>query len=194
MSSRDIQCNRTSPTGGCARSVTAGAEEFVLSQCEGTTWQLKRQHRRRVAYSASEKGGHQTSAEFWGTGRAIARISRVGGSDTHCTSQRTHVRADQTWRKWHVKIEEVMATAAESFTKTKGAVALKSFTAYADLVKVSSSRKLRAHKGKMQNRRHPQHRVLPMPKISNPNVTRLINSDKIQSAVRLADQDLQRRP
>ncbi len=60
------------------------------------------------------------------------------------------------------KIEEVPLVidgSAESFTKTKQAVALlKSLNAYADVVKVSNSRKLRAGKGKLRNRRHRQRR------------------------------------
>lgn len=60
------------------------------------------------------------------------------------------------------QIEEVplvIASTVESFHKTKEAVALlKSLHAYADVVKVSNSRKLRAGKGKMRNRRHRQRR------------------------------------
>ena len=53
----------------------------------------------------------------------------------------------------------VIESAAESFTKTKEAVALlKAHHAYADVVKVSNSRKLRAGKGKLRNRRHRQRR------------------------------------
>ena len=53
----------------------------------------------------------------------------------------------------------VIESAAESFTKTKEAVALlKALHAYADVVKVSNSRKLRAGKGKLRNRRHRQRR------------------------------------
>jgi len=168
------------------------------------------------------------------------------------------------------QIEEVplvIASAAESFTKTKEAVALlKGLNAYADVIKVSNSRKLRAGKGKMRNRRHRQRRgplvvynedngivkafrnlpgvelvnvrrlnllqlapgghlgrfviwtegafallddvfgtfdkvsvhkkdyLLPTAKISNPDVTRLINSDEIQSVVRPAGQKTQKRP
>ena len=66
-------------------------------------------------------------------------------------------------RGHHIKqIEEVplvVASATESFTKTKEAVALlKALHAYSDVVKVSNSRKLRARKGKMRNRRHRQRR------------------------------------
>jgi large subunit ribosomal protein L4e len=53
----------------------------------------------------------------------------------------------------------VVAAAAEGFSKTKEAVALlKALHAYPDVVKVSNSRKLRAGKGKMRNRRHRQRR------------------------------------
>ena len=46
----------------------------------------------------SEKAGHQTSAESWGTGRAVARIPRVGGSGTHRSGQvslQTDIRSTQ---------------------------------------------------------------------------------------------------
>jgi large subunit ribosomal protein L4e len=60
------------------------------------------------------------------------------------------------------EIEEVplvVGNAVESFHKTKEAVALlKSLRAYRDVVKVSNSRKLRAGKGKLRNRRHRQRR------------------------------------
>jgi len=168
------------------------------------------------------------------------------------------------------KIEEVplvIASEAESFKKTREAVTLlKGLHAYQDVVKVSNSRKLRAGKGKLRNRRHRQRRgplivynedngivkafrnlpgveivnvrrlnllqlapgghlgrfviwtegafglldevfgtfdkvsvykkdyILPTAKISNPDVTRLINSTEIQSIVRPAGQKVQKRP
>lgn len=53
----------------------------------------------------------------------------------------------------------VVPSNAESFTKTKEAVALlKSLNAYTDVVKVSNSRKIRAGVGKIRNRRHTQRR------------------------------------
>ncbi len=42
---------------------------------------------KRQPYAVSEKAGHQTSAESWGTGRAVARIPRVGCSGTHRSGQ-----------------------------------------------------------------------------------------------------------
>ena len=60
------------------------------------------------------------------------------------------------------EIEEVplvVSSETEAFTKTKEAVALlKGLKAYSDVVKVSNSRKLRAGKGKLRNRRHRQRR------------------------------------
>jgi large subunit ribosomal protein L4e len=60
------------------------------------------------------------------------------------------------------EIEEVplvVSDAAESYTKTKQAIALlKATKAYTDVVKVSNSRKVRAGKGKMRGRRHRQRR------------------------------------
>jgi large subunit ribosomal protein L4e len=161
------------------------------------------------------------------------------------------------------KVQEVplvVSDAAESLNKTKAAVELlKAVKAYADVVKVSNSRKLRAGKGKMRNRRHRQRRGplvvynndqglvkafrnipgvetcnvkhlnllqlapgghmgrfivwtegamnalddvysaksgydLPTAKISANDVTRIINSDEIQSVVRPAGQPLAKRP
>nr|ACG41664.1 hypothetical protein [Zea mays] len=34
---------------------------------------------KRQPYAVSRRAGHQTSAESWGTGRAVSRIPRVGG-------------------------------------------------------------------------------------------------------------------
>merc|ERR1712149_11837 len=64
----------------------------------------------RQAYAVSEKAGHQTSAESWGTGRAVARIPRVRGGGTHrsgqaafgnmCRGGRMYAPT-KTWRRWH---------------------------------------------------------------------------------------------
>ncbi|PAV16323.1 60S ribosomal L4 L1 L2 [Pyrrhoderma noxium] len=266
---------------------------------------------KRQAYAVSEKAGHQTSAESWGTGRAVARIPRVGGSGTHRSGQAAFgnmcrggrmFAPTKVWRRWHVKVNQnqrrfavvsalaasalpalvlarghrieeveevplVVSSAAESLKKTKEAVALlTSLGAYSDVLKVSSSRKLRAGKGKLRNRRHRQRRgplvvysedngivrafrnlpgvelvnvtrlnllqlapgghlgrfviwtesafakldevfgtfetpaaikkdyVLPTAKITNPDVTRLINSTEIQAVVRPANAKATRRP
>lgn len=68
---------------------------------------------KRQAYSVAEKAGHQTSAESWGTGRAVARIPRVGGGGTGRSGQGAFgnmcrggrmFAPTKTWRKWHRKI------------------------------------------------------------------------------------------
>jgi len=157
----------------------------------------------RQPYAVSSKAGHQTSAESWGTGRAVARIPRVSGGGTHRAGQGAFgnmcrggrmFAPTKIWRKWHIKtnlnqkrfattsalaassipslvlarghrIEEikevplVVGNGIESLTKTKEAVQLlKRVKAYKDVVKVSNSRKLRAGKGKLRNRRHRQRR------------------------------------
>jgi len=42
---------------------------------------------KRQPYAVSKYAGHQTSAESWGTGRAVARIPRVSGGGTHRAGQ-----------------------------------------------------------------------------------------------------------
>ncbi|MBW0491287.1 hypothetical protein O181_031002 [Austropuccinia psidii MF-1] len=265
----------------------------------------------RQAYAVSHKAGEQTSAESWGTGRAVARIPRVGGGGTHRSGQAAFgnmcrggrmFAPTKIWRRWHVKtnlkqrryatVSAIAATAVpslvlarghriekiqevplvisdevESISKTKEAVAiLKTFQAYADVVKVSNSRKTRAGKGKMRGRRYRQrrgplviynedkgitrafrnlpgvelasvHRLnllqlapgghigrfciwtqgafaqldeiygtydqpstlkkdysLPAPKVSNADITRVINSDEIQSIVKPAGPARVKRP
>jgi len=74
--------------------------------------QLMRRNARQ-AYAVSEKAGHQTSAESWGTGRAVARIPRVRGGGTHRSGQGAFgnmcrggrmFAPTKPWRRWHRKI------------------------------------------------------------------------------------------
>lgn len=74
--------------------------------------QLMRRNRRQ-AYAVSEEAGHQTSAESWGTGRAVARIPRVRGGGTHRSGQGAFgnmcrggrmFAPTKPWRRWHRKI------------------------------------------------------------------------------------------
>lgn len=156
---------------------------------------------KRQAYAVSEKAGHQTSAESWGTGRAVARIPRVGGGGTHRAGQGAFgnmcrggrmFAPTKTCRRWHVKVnqnEKRYATASaiaasgvtslvmarghrveqveelplvvsndfESVSKTKEAVAvLKAVGAHKDISRVIKSKKMRAGKGKLRNRRFTQ--------------------------------------
>merc|ERR1712098_353919 len=72
---------------------------------------------RRQPYCVSKLAGHQTSAESWGTGRAVARIPRVRGGGTHrsgqdafgnmCRSGRMFAPT-KTWRKWHRRVNRKM--------------------------------------------------------------------------------------
>jgi large subunit ribosomal protein L4e len=68
---------------------------------------------KRQAYAVSKYAGHQTSAESWGTGRAVARIPRVSGGGTHRAGQGAFgnmcrggrmFAPTKTWRRWHRKI------------------------------------------------------------------------------------------
>jgi len=65
---------------------------------------------RRQAYAVSKSAGEQTSAESWGTGRAVARIPRVGGGGTHRSGQGAFgnmcrkgrmFAPTKIWRRWH---------------------------------------------------------------------------------------------
>ncbi|XP_041369371.1 60S ribosomal protein L4-like [Gigantopelta aegis] len=154
-------------------------------------------------YAVSEKAGHQTSAESWGTGRAVARIPRVRGGGTHRSGQGAFgnmcrggrmFAPTKTWRRWHRKIninqrryamcsaiaatgipalvlskghriEEipevplVVSDKVQEYKKTKEAVALlKRVKAWSDIQKVYNSKRFRAGKGKMRNRRRIQRR------------------------------------
>jgi len=157
----------------------------------------------RQPYAVSEKAGHQTSAESWGTGRAVARIPRVRGGGTHRSGQGAFgnmcrggrmFAPTKTWRRWHRKINinqrryaitsAIAATAVpalvmskghrieeipevplvvsdkvEEIKKTKEAVTiLKKLKAWSDIEKVYNSKRFRAGKGKMRNRRRIQRR------------------------------------
>jgi len=156
---------------------------------------------KRQPYCVSEPAGHQTSAESWGTGRAVARIPRVRGGGTHrsgqaafgnmCRGGRMFAPTKQ-WRRWHRKVGVaqkrfavcsaiaatgvpalvmakghvidgipevplVVADSVQGFTKTRQAVEfLRRNKAWADVAKVYASRRMRAGKGKLRNRRHVQ--------------------------------------
>merc|ERR1712202_47944 len=69
----------------------------------------------RQPYAVHKHAGHQTSAESWGTGRAVARIPRVRGGGTHrsgqaafgnmCRGGRMYAPT-KTWRRWHRPINQ----------------------------------------------------------------------------------------
>jgi len=159
---------------------------------------------KRQAYARADNAGEQTSAESWGTGRAVSRIPRVGGGGTHRSGQGAFGNMCRggrmfdpikSWRRWHRKVNVgqrryatcsalaasavpalVMArghhvsqiaeipfvvsnNALKGVSTTKQAVQfLKGIGAWEDVQRVKDSRRLRAGKGKMRNRRYTQRR------------------------------------
>lgn len=72
---------------------------------------------KRQAYGVAPNAGYQTSAESWGTGRAVSRIPRVPGGGTHRAGQAAFgnmcrgggmFAPTKTWRRWHRKINVTM--------------------------------------------------------------------------------------
>ncbi|KAL7018103.1 hypothetical protein ACKWTF_010641 [Chironomus riparius] len=157
----------------------------------------------RQAYAVNAEAGHQTSAESWGTGRAVARIPRVRGGGTHRSGQGAFgnmcrggrmFAPTKPWRRWHRRISVnqkryavVSAIAAsgvpalvqarghvidgiselplvvsdkiQEYTKTKQAVLfLRRNKLWGDVLKVYRSKRFRAGRGKMRDRRRIQRR------------------------------------
>jgi large subunit ribosomal protein L4e len=116
---------------------------------------------RRQAYAVSEKAGHQTSAESWGTGRAVARIPRVGGGGTQRSGQAAFgnmcrggrmFAPTKTWRKWHVKVNQNQKRYAVA--SALAASALPSLV----LARGHRVEQVQEGQGKMRNRRYRQRR------------------------------------
>lgn len=68
---------------------------------------------KRQAHGVNHDAGMLYNAESWGTGRAVARIPRVGGSGTHRSGQGAFgnmcrggrmFNPKMTWRRWHRKV------------------------------------------------------------------------------------------
>jgi len=155
----------------------------------------------RQPYAVNKLAGHQTSAESWGTGRAVARIPRVRGGGTHRSGQAAFgnmcrggrmFAPTKIWRKWHCRtnvnqkrfamcsalaataipaivmskghmineipeVPLVVSDSIQDYKRTKEAVHfLKKFKAWTDIKKVYKSKRIRAGKGKMRNRRYVQ--------------------------------------
>lgn len=155
----------------------------------------------RQAHGVKKIAGEQTSAESWGTGRAVARIPRVRGGGTHRSGQAAFGNMCRggrmfaplkTWRRWHKKcninqrrfamtsaiaatgvpalvmakghqidnvpeIPLVVSNNAQDYKKTKQAVdLLKALGAWDDIKRVYATRRMRAGRGKMRDRKHVQ--------------------------------------
>uniref|UniRef100_A0A7S1ZGY2 Large ribosomal subunit protein uL4 C-terminal domain-containing protein n=1 Tax=Trieres chinensis TaxID=1514140 RepID=A0A7S1ZGY2_TRICV len=153
----------------------------------------------RQAYAVSVRAGKNVSASSWGTGRAVARIPRVGGGGTSRSGQGAFgnmcrggrmFAPTKTWRKWNRKINTtqkryavasalaasavpalvmarghriddvpeiplVVDDSVQSLKKTSAAKdALAAVGAMDDVEKAANSKKIRAGKGKMRNRRY----------------------------------------
>merc|ERR1711922_12905 len=208
----------------------------------------------RQPYAVHKHAGHQTSAESWGTGRAVARIPRVRGGGTHrsgqaafgnmCRGGRMFAPTKQ-WRRWHRKVGVaqkryamcsaiaatgvpalvmakghvidgipevplVVADSVQGFTRTKQAVEfLRRNKAWADVAKVYATRRMRAGKGKLRNRRHVQKlgplviydqdqgvtkagRNLPQPKMANTDLSALLKSEAIRAVLRAPNRKVSR--
>ena len=68
---------------------------------------------RRQPYGVNKDAGMLYAAESWGTGRAVSRIPRVGGSGTHRSGQGAFgnmcrggrmFNPNVIWRRWHRKV------------------------------------------------------------------------------------------
>jgi len=77
------------------------------------TQKMNKNHRQ--PYAVSRLAGEQTSAQSWGTGRAVSRIPRVPGGGTHRSGQGAFgnmcrggrmFAPTKVWRRWHVKISK----------------------------------------------------------------------------------------
>jgi len=155
----------------------------------------------RQATGVKKIAGEQTSAESWGTGRAVARIPRVRGGGTHRSGQAAFGNMCRggrmfaplkTWRRWHKRcninqrrfamtsaiaatgvpalvmakghmidnvpeVPLVVSNAAQDYKKTKQAVdLLKAVGAWDDIKRVYATRRMRAGRGKMRDRKHVQ--------------------------------------
>jgi len=155
----------------------------------------------RQAHGVKKIAGEQTSAESWGTGRAVARIPRVRGGGTHRSGQAAFGNMCRggrmfaplkTWRRWHKKcninqrrfamtsaiaatgvpalvmakghqvdevpeIPLVVSNNVQEYKKTKQAVdLLKAVGAWNDIKRVYATRRQRAGKGKMRDRKNVQ--------------------------------------
>ncbi|CAH7687506.1 ribosomal protein L4 domain-containing protein [Phakopsora pachyrhizi] len=139
MASRPV-VNVRSPSGESSSTIplpavfTAPIRNDVVQAIHKNLAKNKRQ-----AYSVSSKAGGQTSAESWGTGRAVARIPRVGGGGTHRSGQAAFgnmcrggrmFAPTKIWRRWHVKtnlkqrryatVSAIAATAVPSLVLARG--------------------------------------------------------------------------
>eukprot|EP00761_Pharyngomonas_kirbyi_P011231 gb/GECH01011256.1/.p1 GENE.gb/GECH01011256.1/~~gb/GECH01011256.1/.p1 ORF type:complete len:381 (+),score=57.27 gb/GECH01011256.1/:1-1143(+) len=85
----------------------------------------------RQPHAVAPFAGEQTSAESWGTGRAVARIPRVGGGGTHRSGQGAFGNMcrggrmfgpTKIWRRWHRNVNQKVRKYATSSAIAASAV------------------------------------------------------------------------
>uniref|UniRef100_M4EZ32 Large ribosomal subunit protein uL4 C-terminal domain-containing protein n=1 Tax=Brassica campestris TaxID=3711 RepID=M4EZ32_BRACM len=136
----------------------------------------------RQPYAVSKKAGHQTSAESWGTGRAVSHLAPLAPprQRQHETARGRGPRRVNVNMKRHAIVSAIAATAvpalvmarghkienvpemplvvsdsAEAVEKTAAAIkVLKQVGAYDDAEKAKDSIGIRSGVGKMRNRRY----------------------------------------
>jgi len=114
MTARPFVTVQLSPTGKQTRNYALPAvfsAPIRLDVVTAVHTSMNKNHRQ--AYAVNVDAGHQTSAESWGTGRAVARIPRVSGGGTSRSGQGAFgnmcrggrmFSPTKTWRRWHRKI------------------------------------------------------------------------------------------
>jgi large subunit ribosomal protein L4e len=155
----------------------------------------------RQPYAVNPLAGHQTSAESWGTGRAVARIPRVRGGGSNRSGQGAFgnmcrggrmFAPTKVWRRWHRRVNvaqkryaicsALAATAVPGLVYARGHLinslpevplvvtdqiqqimrtkqacnVLKKLRLWPEVGKVVRSKRFRAGRGKMRNRRRVQ--------------------------------------
>ncbi|MXQ89159.1 hypothetical protein E5288_WYG015124 [Bos mutus] len=137
----------------------------------------------RQPYTVSELADHQTSAESWGTGRAVARIPRVRGGGTHhsgqggfgnmCRGGRMFAPAE-TWRCWHRRVNTTQKRCAICSAPTASALPV--------LVMSKGHHELYGSWCKAASLKSNYN--LPMHKMLSTDLSRILKSPEIQRALR----------
>ncbi|KAD7478463.1 hypothetical protein E3N88_01599 [Mikania micrantha] len=164
----------------------------------------------RQPYAVSRKAGHQTSAESWGTGRAVSRIPRVPGGGTHRAGQGAFgnmcrggrmFAPTRIWRRWHRKINvnqkryavvsAIAASARLNLLKLAPGGHLGRFVIWTK----SAFEKLDSIYGSFEKTSEKKKGyVLPRSKMVNADLARIINSDEVQSVVKPIKKEVKRAP
>uniref|UniRef100_H0XE72 Large ribosomal subunit protein uL4 C-terminal domain-containing protein n=1 Tax=Otolemur garnettii TaxID=30611 RepID=H0XE72_OTOGA len=186
---------------------------------------LRKNNRQPYAVSELAVLGHQTSAESWGTGRAVARIPRVRGGGTHRSGQGAFgnmcrggrmFAPTKTWRRWHRRVNTTQkryaicsalaASALPALVMSKGITLLN--VSKLNILKLapgghvgrfciwteSAFRKLDELYGTWRKAASLKSNYnLPMHKMMNTDLSRILKSPEIQRALRAPRKKIHRR-